>query len=720
MKTVATASVVERSGVQAESTFTIKATSKAFDILSSGLYSDKVRAIVRELSCNAHDSHVAAGKADLPIEVKLPSSLDQTFYVKDFGTGLSHEDIIQIYTTYFESTKTESDDFIGQLGLGSKSPFSYAPTFTVESRHNGVRRVYTCFKNEQGMPAISLMGEVETDEPNGLTVALAVKRDDIDKFNDAARKVYMYFDPVPKVLGYSHFEPYRIQHTIKGTNWKIRSTDYSARMTGPYVVQGFVAYPLDGGILAERDLSEQALKLLKTNLDITVGIGQVEVAASREALSYDKRTIDNLVVVVEQIADEMYSSFQAEFDKCATPWEAAQMYGKFSYTGDYEFRSIFEAMHRDKPFQWNGKDVNTKVDMDLSTVVATKLSTMTTGYRGQVTTSGSWTPENANKTLTYDVSKEQMYVLVDKEAKGHHEVVRTFLTGDKSNGRAVLIAPISKKLYNQAEIDHIINELGNPPVVYADTLNVQRTKAAAARKRTAEQKLVWQGFPVKTDVYGRKEKREKFSRLCWATETVVLEDGGYYIDLDRHEAQYKGTMFNKLDELIERAVELGYLDTGVKIYGIQKNDQKHIADIGDWVNVVDYVKEQFAADNQGNRLFNRTIVDSVKSTLASGVVNLFIDKDAYIGQLNDGKFKTVIDKIRKMERSAPDTNSRAVRNLASLIGIADPTHTSSESVLTEWRKAVGHYGMLRIVNWAALDVHTVNDVINYINLVDAV
>src|SRR5512139_258818 len=269
MKTVSTVAAVERGGVQAESTFTIKATSKAFDILSSGLYSDKVRAIVRELSCNAHDSHVAAGKGAVPIEVKLPSSLDQTFYVKDFGTGLSHEDIIQIYTTYFESTKTESDDFIGQLGLGSKSPFSYAPTFTVESRHEGVKRVYTCFKNEHGMPAISLMGEEETNEPNGLTVALAVKRDDIDKFNDAARKVYMYFDPVPNVLGYSHFEPYRIKHTIQGTNWKIRDTDYGARMSGPYVIQGFVAYPIDGGILRERGVSEQASKLLRTNLDIT-------------------------------------------------------------------------------------------------------------------------------------------------------------------------------------------------------------------------------------------------------------------------------------------------------------------------------------------------------------------------------------------------------------------------------------------------------------------
>ena len=57
---------VERSGVNAETAFQIKTTAKAFDILSSGLYTDNILAIVRELSCNAYDAHVAAGTEDKP------------------------------------------------------------------------------------------------------------------------------------------------------------------------------------------------------------------------------------------------------------------------------------------------------------------------------------------------------------------------------------------------------------------------------------------------------------------------------------------------------------------------------------------------------------------------------------------------------------------------------------------------------------------------------
>ena len=104
--------------------FRIRNSAKAFNILSSGLYANKIRAIVRELSCNAVDSHVAAGKQDTPFDIHLPNTLEPWFSIRDYGLGLSHDQVINIYTTYFESTKTDSNEFIGALGLGSKSPFS--------------------------------------------------------------------------------------------------------------------------------------------------------------------------------------------------------------------------------------------------------------------------------------------------------------------------------------------------------------------------------------------------------------------------------------------------------------------------------------------------------------------------------------------------------------------------------------------------------------------
>jgi len=79
--------------------FNIQASAKAFKILSDGLYTDKIQACIRELSCNAYDSHVAAGKADVPFKVHMPTILEPFFSVQDFGLGLSHDDIMHLYTT---------------------------------------------------------------------------------------------------------------------------------------------------------------------------------------------------------------------------------------------------------------------------------------------------------------------------------------------------------------------------------------------------------------------------------------------------------------------------------------------------------------------------------------------------------------------------------------------------------------------------------------------
>ena len=161
---------VTMGGISHVSEFRIRNSAKAFGILPSGLYANKIRAIIRELGCNAVDSHVAAGVPDTPFDVHLPTNLAPHFAIRDYGTGLSHDQVLNIYTTYFESTKTHSNDFIGALGLGSKSPFSYTDNFTVTAIQDGKKGIYSAYINDQGVPSVALMHTEDTDEPNGVGV----------------------------------------------------------------------------------------------------------------------------------------------------------------------------------------------------------------------------------------------------------------------------------------------------------------------------------------------------------------------------------------------------------------------------------------------------------------------------------------------------------------------------------------------------------------------
>ena len=89
--------------------FKIQASAKAFEILSSNIYTNKVRAVIREYNCNAYDAHVDAG-TERTWDVHLPTMLESYFSVRDYGTGLSDQQVREIFTTYFHSTKTNSND----------------------------------------------------------------------------------------------------------------------------------------------------------------------------------------------------------------------------------------------------------------------------------------------------------------------------------------------------------------------------------------------------------------------------------------------------------------------------------------------------------------------------------------------------------------------------------------------------------------------------------
>ena len=121
-------------------------------ILRDTLYSDKVAAVLREYGANAKDAHVEAGIKDRPIEVKLPTNMEPTLEIRDYGLGLSHEQVFTVFSQYGASTKRTDNEAIGYLGIGSKSGFAYSDSFTIVSRNGGMCRTYVAVLDatEQG------------------------------------------------------------------------------------------------------------------------------------------------------------------------------------------------------------------------------------------------------------------------------------------------------------------------------------------------------------------------------------------------------------------------------------------------------------------------------------------------------------------------------------------------------------------------------------------
>lgn len=302
----------------------IQANPIMYDILSNKLYKNKIRAVIRELSTNANDAQKAAGNNDKAITVHLPTLLEPFLAIRDYGIGLSDEDIYDLYMTYGASSKRESNLFNGALGVGSKSPFAYAKSFSVMSYYNGNLTTYSVYSKD-GEPVVAKMGESKTNEPNGLQVKVPVNTDDFDNFLKEASYVYTFFDG--KIDINRELKPLfkdskvLLKGTIDDIEWSFMGSNnnpahnpgysyYHQRQqqqnkTNGYIVMAGVGYPLTSLDPSKYPVLSSSSVLLK------VPTGSVEFAASREELSMSNITYDAL----KKIENKIISSIELELNK---------------------------------------------------------------------------------------------------------------------------------------------------------------------------------------------------------------------------------------------------------------------------------------------------------------------------------------------------------------------------------------------------------------------
>lgn len=597
---------VEKIGVVQEQTFKIRASATSFAILSSGLYSNKILAIIRELSCNAYDAHKASGNQDTPFDICLPSILDPNFIVKDYGIGLSHEDVMTIYTTYFESTKNDSDDYIGQLGLGSKSPFSYASTFMVESRHNGILNSYCMYINEDGVPAINHLGSAETDEHSGMTITIAVKPNDYYRFNEEAQRALMYFKPYPNVIGNPSHRQSLFTYRMQKDRWAVREENGN-HASSPFVVQGFVRYPIDAGQIMQSQTEEftltpEAQSLLTAPIDFIVPIGLVQVAPSREHLSYDRKTIQNLITFINACSEDIIDSMQELIDACATLWDARVLCSTFMDQRSV-FRKLYERMV-DKKFNLNyrGTPLSNTVALDPAVIDITGMIVSvhyrTSNYRynsRKVETTaysqGSIANTGMLKALHGPVIHINENVKVLWNDVDVSSVKMRRYVADKLQQRHTLIElhPAIKKMCIEHKVAEFLEFLGLP-----DDYELIRASDLLASGDIPEtpKKVATKTSNLRMPILRGHSRQYRTSTADWYRSDVDVKDGGYCINY------YNGNAIISHDDKFASGVPYaGLLVRFLRdkkligkdddVVGVTKANVNKFKKAGNWINIVD-------------------------------------------------------------------------------------------------------------------------------------
>jgi hypothetical protein len=611
--------------------FKIKASAKAFSILSSGLYANKIRAIIRELSCNAVDSHAAAGKKNTPFDVHLPNTLEPYFSIRDYGTGLSAEQVTQIYTTYFESTKTASNDFIGALGLGSKSPFSYTDNFTVTAVQGGKKGIYTAFINGDGVPSIALMLQEDTDEPTGVEVKFSVnERYDFDKFRQEARIVYTHFALKPVISGNGDFgfvhPEYESRDIVPGVH------SYKSSRGG-VAIMGNIAYPIDIPN-ADKSIDPDLRQLLACGLEMHFGIGELDFQASREGLSYIPETVAAIKAKLEAVNAALTVVIAKEADAIENLWDRAVFLYKKKEHRLWTAAVAKYAQDTALP-TYNDKQYNrlTKFSFTVEDLAANYnivIRQLSQSRHTKVVSNGKSTteyaPNHAKNAAGHYITWQEWNISVDDSS---HFIINDLKTGAAERAR-YHYKEIGCDVYNRAiwilekadktkdmDLKAFFAAIQEPPVA-------RRFAASTLKQRERES--------LGTNVTILKLEKRSTSNYRRSDEDMVWRDAGkanafdaaqtyYYVPLSGFQMlSAKGYTGGK--ELYDDVASMPGLFHGT-IYGVRKADIEEVKKMKNWINFEDHIAAKLNGKDVSKLLMslvkanldNRDIFDLPKSAL---------------------------------------------------------------------------------------------------------
>lgn len=300
----------------------------------TNLYTDPIAAVVREYSTNALDAAREAGSSE-PIRVTTPTAMAPHFVVEDYGIGMSTDTILDHYSLYGRSDKRDSNEVVGMLGLGCKSALTYADTFTITSRRDGVETVAIVAKNDQGVGEIQIADTRKTDKRNGTTVTVPVHSYDVHRFTAAADEFYSFWDAGTVLVNG------RAPRSVFADGFvNIPGTPvWQKREWGEHIVlMGNVPYKVNSEILRE---------FRGTRLIIKAPIGSVSFAPSREELFYNNTTNKFLRDTIQAVATAIQTEVSGVLNSAKTGAEAFLARQKF---GHYNFMNNIN-------WTWNGKTV---------------------------------------------------------------------------------------------------------------------------------------------------------------------------------------------------------------------------------------------------------------------------------------------------------------------------------------------------------------------------
>jgi hypothetical protein len=286
-------------------------------LLSTNLYSNPFKSFIRETIANAWDAQVEANNTEDPIILTLDNTESKLkVSIRDYGTGLSEERFKNIYLNICSSSKRDTNDYIGCMGLGRLSALAVSDLVTINNYYNGTVYSYIMYL-DGGLIHIDEVFTKETDEHNGSEVCLTCNKIITEYEIQAALNGIKYFEKVYLNLkgSFSYItKSFNDRKILKFNNFKVCNYSHlpSFGKNRFEIVMGNVTYS---------NLDEcpninipSGLELL-TTISLKVNIGDISVTPSREGIILNDESKTLLSSIADNACKELLDNiYNKEYD----------------------------------------------------------------------------------------------------------------------------------------------------------------------------------------------------------------------------------------------------------------------------------------------------------------------------------------------------------------------------------------------------------------------
>lgn len=523
--------------------------SKIMNMLSSQLYSDKIKAPIRELVSNAYDSLVSANNLNSKIVITLPSNENPEFRIRDYGTGLSEDQLINLYRFYGLSDKDQSNTMIGMMGIGSKSPWAYTNVFTTTSYYNGSKYIYVNNKmGRNGVPELCKLHEESTDEPNGVEISFAVNKYDINKFAEEAVHILQYFPIEFQIIddnGYykKYKEKYQSTILFEGKDWQIKDR------SGCYAIMGYIEYPINTSKLSNSSW------LSGLNLYINFDIGDLGVNLGREELEYTPKTIKQIEDKMERIYDEVRVQINKKLEQCACYYDACKLYANSTYY----LQRLFDST------TYNGKQI------DYIIYLGSPVSKYYKRY-GKIKSSFS---------NSISIKTDNRFFINDLNS-GVKNIVEDILS--KSPEIQIYVRKITNKQNKDEELKKFAEELGISEDRITLLSSIVKNSGGNTKRTITKSTNILILEYISKGGYSESE--------YWKSVNIDLKNGGIYIETTGNKLLIDGVKSgpSNIKYIFEHIKNVGI--TPPILYGLRPSHVKKVKKMKVWKSFQEWVDEQ--------------------------------------------------------------------------------------------------------------------------------